>query len=94
MTRFELMQRISSLEFSAWIALQNVRADEAQYARDLAESGDGIVTGDPTLVDDEDDELPLEDQLAEIALEEDCRVDDDGKTERQHGDRWTDPRTP
>lgn len=37
------MSRMSGQEFTAWIALFNVKAREAEEARDIVESGDGIV---------------------------------------------------
>jgi hypothetical protein len=43
MIRAELLQRISSLELSKWMALQRVRKQEEDDERDQAESGDGIV---------------------------------------------------
>lgn len=68
MTRAELMCRMTSLELSAWMALSRVRAEEEQEARDLAESGDGVVTGDPTLADDDEDDEPED-------LDDDERMD-------------------
>lgn len=37
------MSRMSGQEFTAWIAFFNVKAREAEEARDIVESGDGIV---------------------------------------------------
>jgi hypothetical protein len=55
MTREEMLARISSPELTAWWALFEVEADEAEHHRDVIESGDGqvIVHG---LDDDEDEE--------------------------------------
>lgn len=55
MTRDELLARMSSRELSGWMALMIVHEEEAEYQRDLASSGDGIVkvSGRP---DDEDDD--------------------------------------
>lgn len=54
MTRDEMIARMSSQELTGWLALFGVQAEEADYRRDLADSGDGevIVTGR----DDDDDE--------------------------------------
>lgn len=54
MTRGELLSRMSSIELSSWWALFQIRAEEHQRAKDLADSGDGqvIVHGK----DDEDDD--------------------------------------
>lgn len=55
MTRAELLARMSSRELSGWLALFQVQADEAAYARMVAESSDGqvVIQGRD---DDEDDE--------------------------------------
>ncbi len=46
---------MSSLELSKWMALFAVHEDERQAARDLAESGDGVVIDPKRDQDDEDD---------------------------------------
>jgi hypothetical protein len=63
MTRDELVARMSSQELTAWMALFNVHAEEAQRQRDILESGDGhvYVSG----LEDEDDELRDGDGAAE-----------------------------
>lgn len=43
MLRAELMAQVTSLELSKWMALARVQHDEAEEARDAAESPDGIV---------------------------------------------------
>lgn len=43
MTRGELLARMTSEELSAWWALFQVHEEEAEYARHVAESGDGVV---------------------------------------------------
>ena len=55
MTREELLTRMDSRELSGWWALFQVRGEEAEHRRHVAESGDGqvIVTGRD---DDRDDE--------------------------------------
>lgn len=58
MTRDELMERMSGHEFTAWIALNNVRAQEAADAAD-PEDGKVFFHGkDP----DADDEEPEDDE--------------------------------
>ncbi len=64
MTRDEMMGRMSGQEYAAWGALFNVKAEEAEHERDIAESGDGVVIvsgldrDDEPDDDDEDDEGP------------------------------------
>lgn len=52
------MYRMSGQEFTAWIAFFNVKAREAEEARDIVESGDGIVHvyGAEGAEEDQDDE--------------------------------------
>lgn len=54
MTRAELLARMSSQELSAWWTLYQVEGDEREYARHVAESGDGevVISGR----DDDEDE--------------------------------------
>jgi hypothetical protein len=66
MTRGELIARMPSSELSAWWALFAVQEEEAQYARDVAESGDGVVmVYGNTDHDDEDGEDEGDDAEAE-----------------------------
>jgi len=58
MTRDELMERMSGYELSAWIALNNVRAQEHAEAPD-PEDGQVFIHGTDPDADDEDD---LEDE--------------------------------
>jgi hypothetical protein len=64
MTRHELMCRMSGREFMAWLALEKIHADEQEHARNVAESGDGVVVyhGRPEDDDDEDDDDGPEDE--------------------------------
>lgn len=52
MIRDVMIGQMTSLELSRWQALYRVRAEEAQHARDVAESRDGIV-----IVSGRDDEI-------------------------------------
>lgn len=56
MTRDELIERMSSRELSAWHALFLVEAEEREHARDVIESGDGLVIVSGRDGDDEDDD--------------------------------------
>jgi hypothetical protein len=58
MTRHELMCRMSGWELAAWQALFTIRNEEAQEARDRAESPDGEVI----YYGRERDEPPVEDE--------------------------------
>lgn len=46
MTRDEMLERISSTELTAWLALYAVEAEEAEHQRHLRESKDGQVFDD------------------------------------------------
>ena len=56
MTRDELVARMSSRELSAWMALLKVHGEEREYARHVAESGDGQVIISGRDEDDDEDE--------------------------------------
>lgn len=43
MTRDEMMRRMSGRELAAWSALFNVKGEEREHEKHLADSGDGIV---------------------------------------------------
>jgi hypothetical protein len=55
MTREEMLARMPSLELTKWFALFLVQAEERQHARDVAESGDGIVYESGREDDSDDD---------------------------------------
>ena len=57
MTCAEMLDRISSRELSQWWALYQVRGEEAEYRRHVAESGDGqvIISGRDDDEDENDD---------------------------------------
>lgn len=56
MTRDEMMRRMSGRELAAWAALYNVKAEEREREKDLAESGDGVVIYHGTQPDEDEDE--------------------------------------
>ena len=56
-----MLAQMDSVELTGWWALLQVHEEEAEHQRDLAESGDGIVTvagKDPDRDDDDEDEAP------------------------------------
>ena len=55
-----MLAQMDSVELTGWWALFQVHEEEAEHQRDLAESGDGIVTvagKDPDRDDGEDEAL-------------------------------------
>lgn len=51
-----MLAQMDSRELTGWAALFQVRDEEAEYQRDLAASGDGIVKVSGSLDDDDEDE--------------------------------------
>jgi len=56
MTCDEMIERMTSLELTKWWVLYQVRGEEAEHQRNVAESGDGQVVYYGRDEDDEDDE--------------------------------------